>query len=183
MEKEIVNSISNLPESKHLYEDVCHIIDDTRTRVAVYVNSEVCMTNWRIGTRIKEDVLYNKRAEYGKQVIKNLSLKLSERYGKGWSEKTLRHCLRSAETFSEADILSAVRRQFSWTQLKSVMYLSDPLARQWYEKESAQETWSVKTLQRNISSQYYYRILQSPQPQRVEEEMQKEIYQMQHNQQ
>ena len=89
MTEEIENNISNLPESKHLYEDVCHIIDDTRTRVAVYVNSEVCMTNWRIGTRIKEDVLYNKRAEYGKQVIKNLSLQLTERYGKGWSEKTL----------------------------------------------------------------------------------------------
>ena len=59
-------------------------------------------------------------------------MQLTERYGKGWSEKTLRHCLRSAETFSEADILSAVRRQFSWTQLKSVMYLSDPLARQFY---------------------------------------------------
>lgn len=61
MAEEIENSISNLLESKHLYEDVCHIIDDTRTRVAVYVNSEVCMTNWRIGTRIKEDVLFNKR--------------------------------------------------------------------------------------------------------------------------
>ena len=71
-----------------------------------------------IGKRIKEDVLYNRRADYGKQVIKNLSLRLTERYGKGWSEKTLRHCLRAAETFSEADIVSAVQRQFNWTQLK-----------------------------------------------------------------
>lgn len=95
--------------------------------VAVYVNSEVCMTNWRIGTRIKEDVLYNKRAEYGKQVVKNLSAQLTERYSKGWSEKTLRHCLRAAETFSEIDIVSAVQRQFSWTHLKQV---SGPLDRE-----------------------------------------------------
>ena len=98
MAQELIQIVSSLPESRQLYSDVCHIIDDTRTRIAVYVNSEVCHTNWLVGKRIKEDVLYNKRAEYGKQVIKNLSLRLTERYGKGWSEKTLRHCLRSAET-------------------------------------------------------------------------------------
>ncbi len=117
--KEIVNIISALPESEHLYEDVCHIIDDTRSRVAVYVNSEVCHTNWFVGKRIKEDVLYNKRAGYGQQVIKHLSQRLTEHYGKGWSEKTLRHCLRAAETFTEEEIVSAVQRQFSWTHLKT----------------------------------------------------------------
>ena len=123
MAQEIMQNIKSMPESQQLYVDVCHIIDDTRTRVAVYVNSEVCMTNWRIGTRIKEDVLYNKRAEYGKQVIKNLAAQLTERYGKGWSEKTLRHCLRAAETFCETDIVSAVQRQFTWTHLRSIMFI------------------------------------------------------------
>lgn len=82
-----------------LYEDVCQIIDGTRGRIATYVNTEACLTNWNVGKRIKEDVLFNKRAEYGKQVVINLSIKLTERYGSGWSEKTLRHCLRAAETF------------------------------------------------------------------------------------
>ena len=122
-------TISESLESQQLYTDVCKIIDDTRTRIAVYVNSQVCHTNWCIGKRIKEDVLFNQRAEYGKQVIKRLSVKLTERYGVGWSEKTLRHCLRAAETFSENDIVSAVQRQFSWTHLKEIMYISDPLAR------------------------------------------------------
>ena len=115
-----------------LYEDVCQIIDCTRGRIASYVNTEVCLTNWYVGKRIKEDVLNNKRAEYGRKVIKNLSIKLIERYGSGWSEKTLRHCLRAAETFSENDIVSAVQRQFSWTHLKEIMYISDPLVRQFY---------------------------------------------------
>lgn len=75
-----------------LYSDVCQIIDGTRGKIATYLNTEVCMTNWYIGKRIKEDVLLNnQRAEYGKQVIKNLSLRLLERYGSGWSEKKLRH--------------------------------------------------------------------------------------------
>lgn len=109
--KDIVKNIALQPESQQLYVDVCGIIDETRTRVAVYVNAEVCHTNWLIGKRIKEDVLYNKRAEYGKQVIKNLSLHLTERYGKGWGFSTLQHCVRAAYTFTEAEIIYATRIQ------------------------------------------------------------------------
>ncbi len=167
MAKEIIQEITYMPESQQLLADVCHIIDDTRTRVAVYVNSEVCMTNWRIGTRIKEDVLYNKRAEYGKQVVKNLAVQLTERYGKGWSEKTLRHCLRAAETFTEADIVSAVQRQFSWTHLKSVMYLTDPLARQFYMQMCYYEHWDTRTLDEKIDSQLYERTAISRRPEEV----------------
>ena len=58
--------ISETTESK-LYDDVCAIIEDTRYRVAVYVNSEACRMNWHVGMRIKEDVLQNARAEYGKR--------------------------------------------------------------------------------------------------------------------
>ena len=116
MKNEPLQKVSELPESQLLYTDVCYIIDETRTRVAVYVNAEVCHANWLIGKRIKEDILYNKRAEYGKQVVKNLSARLTEKYGRGWSEKTLRHCLRAAETFSEIDIVSGIdfmqRRQY-----------------------------------------------------------------------
>ena len=91
-----------------LYNDVCHIIDGARDRMATYANTEACLTNWYVGKRIKEDVLYNKRAEYGKQVIKNLSVKLSERYGSGWGAEKLRHCVRSAYTFSEDEIVYAL---------------------------------------------------------------------------
>ena len=61
-----------------LYDDLCHIIDGARARIATYLNTEVCMTNWYVGKRIKEDVLYNQRAEYGKQVLRNLSARLTE---------------------------------------------------------------------------------------------------------
>ena len=64
-----------------LFNDVCNIIDQTRNKIAVYVNTEVCLTNWYVGKRIKEDVLYNQRAEYGKQILKNLSRRLTEQVG------------------------------------------------------------------------------------------------------
>lgn len=116
-----------------------HIIDGARSRIATYVNTEAGLTNWSVGKRIKEDVLFNKRAEYGKQVVINLSVKLTERYGNGWSEKTLRHCLRAAETFSEEEIVYATRIQLSWTHLRSLMFIKDPLERQFYAQMCSSE--------------------------------------------
>ena len=91
-----------------LYQDVCLLIENTRQRLATTANAEACVMHWQIGKRIKEDVLYNKRAEYGKQIVKNLSVALAERYGKGWSFYKLQHCVRSAYTFSEDEIGYAV---------------------------------------------------------------------------
>lgn len=81
----------------------CATIEDTRYRVAVYVNSEACRMNWHVGMRIKEDVLHNACAEYGKQAVKHLAERLVKRYGNGWGFKKLQHCLCTAYTFSETE--------------------------------------------------------------------------------
>ena len=161
------SDITKLPESQSLYADVCRIIDGARMRVAVYVNSEVCMTNWNIGKRIKEDVLYNQRAEYGKQVLKNLSGHLTMRYGKGWSYSTLQHCVRAAYTFTEEEIMYAVRTQFSWTHLRSLMSVSDELARKFYMQMCYCEHWDTRTLDEKIDGQLYERTVISRRPEEV----------------
>lgn len=150
-----------------LYHDVCCIIDGARHRVATYVNTEVCMMNWHIGKRVKEDVLYNKRAEYGKQIVKQLSLKLTAKYGKGWSEKSLRHCIRAAETFAENEIVSAVQRQFSWTHIKILSYVKDDLARSFYMEMCMIEHWDTRTLDAKIDSQLYERTAISRRPEQI----------------
>jgi len=103
------------PNTPQLFNDVCQIIDGTRTRIATTVNAEVCFLHWNIGKRIKEDVLYNQRAEYGKEIVKNLAVLLTEKYGKGWGYEKLKHCVRSAYTFTEDEIGYAVRTQLTWT--------------------------------------------------------------------
>ena len=162
-------NVTVLPDQAEetLYSDVCQIIDGTRGRIATYLNTEVCMTNWYIGKRIKEDVLFNQRAEYGKQVVKNLSLRLIDRYGSGWSEKKLRHCIRSAETFSEQDIVSSTQRQLTWTHLKSLMYIKDPLERQFYAHLCGMEHWDTRTLDEKIDRQLYQRTAISRKPEEV----------------
>lgn len=167
------NKPTNNGDALDLFHDVCQIIDGVRTRVAVYINSEVCLTNWHIGKRIKEDVLFNQRAEYGKQVLKTLSAKLTERYGRGWSHKTLLHCLRVAETFTEDEIVYAVRRQFSWTHIKTLMYIDDPLKRRFYMEMCQIEHWDTRTLDTKIDSQLYERSAISRRPaETIEKELQ-----------
>ena len=129
-----------------LFSDVSRLIEEARQSVAQVVNTTLSLLYWKIGKRIKSEVLKNKRAEYGKQIIGSLAGQLIEKYGKGWDEKTLRHCLRSAETFSEESIVSVTRRLLGRTHLKTIMYLKDDLQREFYIEMSIMERWSTRKL-------------------------------------
>ncbi|MCF0050094.1 DUF1016 N-terminal domain-containing protein [Dyadobacter sp. LJ53] len=106
-----------------LISSVKQLIKESRARVAVAVNAEITMLYYQIGKRINDDVLKNDRAEYGKQVISILSTDLALEYGRGWSEKLIRHCMHFASVFPDSSIVSALRRQLSWTHFKSLMYI------------------------------------------------------------
>lgn len=158
-----------------LYNDVCQIIDGSRTRIATTVNAEVCWMNWYIGKRIKEDVLYNQRAEYGKEIVKNLAVLLTEKYGKGWSDRKLLHCIRSAYTFTEDQIVYAVRTQLSWTHLRSLMFIEDELKRSFYLEMVRLEHWDTRTLDQKIDSSFYERTALSRKPEELIKEELKQI--------
>jgi hypothetical protein len=144
--------------------------------LAVTVNTEVCWLNWRIGKRIKEDVLYNKRAEYGKEVLKNLSANLTERYGKGWSYEKLKHCVRSAYLFTEEEIGYALRIQLTWTHLRSLMGIEEELKRKFYLEMTRIERWDTRKLDEKIDSLLYERTALSRKP---EELLEQELQQIQ----
>ena len=171
----------SLTDEGALYTDVCGIIDGARGRLATYINAEICMTNWYVGKRIKEDVLDNQRASYGKQVVKNLAVKLTAKYGNGWGFYKLQHCLRAASVFTEDEIVYAVRTQLSWTQLRSLMGLKDALERQFYMQMCALEHWDTRTLDAKIDQQLYQRTAISQKPEeliRLELEQTKETQQL-----
>ncbi len=151
-------------QSEQLYSDVCQIIEGTRFKIATTVNAEVCSMNWHIGKRIKEDVLYNQRAEYGKEIIKNLANQLTEKYGKGWSFYKLQHCVRSAYTFTEEEIVYAVRTQLTWTHLRSLMGIENELKRNFYLEMARIEHWDTRTLDQKIDSLLFERTALSRKP-------------------
>jgi len=147
-----------------LFNDIRELIDNSRQRFAVAVNAELTLLYWNIGKKINDHILGNERAEYGKQILATLAQELTEIYGKGWNEKTLRHSLRSAETFSEEQILSAVRRELSWTHIRNIMYLKDELQREFYLEICASERWSSRQLQERINSMLFERTAISKKP-------------------
>ena len=158
----------------NLLADACTIIESARKTAYRAVNVVLVQRNWYLGRRIAEELIGDQTREdmYGKSLVQNLAKELTAAYGKGFDFSSLYKYIRFYQCFPNIlDTASPKSFLLDWSHYRVLLQVDDEVARKWYENESARETWSVKTLQRNISSQYYYRILQSPQPQRVEEEM------------
>ena len=210
-------------DSDKLYRDACTIIEQAQREAYRQVNEMLIKRNWLLGMRIQHDVLKDKRAEYGKQVVKNLSKSLMERYGNGFQPANIYHFIafynyhpdifyavsrksgdtgqnffyaasRKSETVPsltvESEIMNEMCSQSSiadflqslttkvpirltWTHYRIILQESNKEARDWYELEAAREMWSTRMLQRNVSSQYYHRLLQSQNKEAVHNEMQK----------
>jgi hypothetical protein len=114
-------------QQEKLFSDISTLIADSKQRVALAVNAEITWLYWSVGQRIKTEIMGDSRAAYGKQTIARLSEQLTAHFGSGWSEKQLRHCLRFAEIFPDEAIVSALRRQLSWTELPDKKLLQQKL--------------------------------------------------------
>ncbi|MFA5879102.1 MAG: PDDEXK nuclease domain-containing protein [Candidatus Margulisiibacteriota bacterium] len=150
-----------------LFSDIRDLIIHARVRVAQVINSELPLLYWHIGSRIKKEVLHDQRAEYGKQVIQKLSDQLTLEFGTGWSKKQLQHCLRSAEVFTKEEILYAVRRELSWTHLRSLFSIEDKQKRSFYLEMCVVEHWATRTLDEKIEGLLFERTAISRKPDQV----------------
>lgn len=140
-----------------LSSDVKQLIQSAKQRAAVAVNSELTLLYWNVGKRIADDVLNGERAEYGKQVIRGLAKQLTNDFGKGWSNKQLHHCLRFFEAFPDAEIVSTLSRQLYWSHFLDVIYVNDPLARDFYCQMCVMQGWSVRALRKQIGGMLFER--------------------------
>ena len=167
------NNIS-YTKSNNLLEDIRQIIENARKYAYNAINVALVHRNWLLGKRIAEEELQGEnRAKYGEELIEKLSKELSTIYGKGFDSSSLYKYARFYKLFPE--ILDSVSPEsypiLSWTHYRILLQVDNTDARNWYMKEAAQQTWSVRTLQRNISSQFYFRILQSQNKDLIEKEM------------
>ncbi len=151
-------------EAKALVNDIRQLIDTSRAQLASAVNSALTLLYWHIGQRIHGEVLKGERAEYGEQIVSTLARQLETDYGRGFSSKNLRHMLRFVEVFPDQEIVSAVRRQLSWTHIKTLIYIDDPLKRDFYLQMCQAERWSTRTLQGRLDSMLFERTALSRQP-------------------
>jgi len=149
---------------EQLIGDIRGLIEQSRQQLASAVNSALTQLYWRIGQRIRSEVLQGERAAYGEQIVSALARQLSSDYGRGFAEKNLRHMLRFVEAFPDEAIVSTLSRQLAWSHFLEIIYLSDALARDFYAQMCAQERWSVRRLRERKDTQLFERTALSKQP-------------------
>ncbi|WP_456059081.1 PDDEXK nuclease domain-containing protein [Alkanindiges illinoisensis] len=150
-----------------LTHEVIELIHAAKRQAAIAVNAELTLLYWQVGQRIRQEILQGSRADYGKQIIGNLSKNLTEQFGKGWSKAQLNYCVRFAEIYQDNEIVHAVREQLSWTHFKTLIYIDEPLKRDFYLTMAIQERWSTRTLDERIGSMLFERTAISKQPEQT----------------
>lgn len=150
-----------------LLAEVRGFIIAAREQVARAVDSGLVSLYWHVGRRIHQDILKEKRAEYGAQIVSALGRQLETEFGRGFSVKSLRHMVRFAEVFPDEEIVSALRRQLGWTHFKSIIYLDDELKRDFYAEMCRIERWSTRTLAKKIGGMLYERTALSKKPDKL----------------
>lgn len=179
-------NIDKAPKTKletGFVSDIIKIILNGREDAYRAVNESMVRTYWAVGKRIVEEEQHGEmRAEYGTQLLKNLSENLTEHFGKGFTERNLRNFRQFYVLFPDYEIWHARVPNLKWTHFRSLIAVDDPNARYWYMNEASSENWTSRTLDRNIGSQYYYRLLQSQHKEPVAADMKKKTAEFQTDQ-
>jgi len=164
-EKKQLSTVKSEPNA--LFQDIRKLIDETRSSVAVTVNAGLTMLYWKIGRRINLEILKGERAEYGAEILQALSAKLTAEFGRGFSLRNLASMIRFAEAYPDDKIVSSLLRQLSWTHFLAVIYIEDPLKRDFYAEMCRIERWSTRTLQKKIDSMLFERTALSTKPEEL----------------
>lgn len=152
--------------------EIKQILSQAKQKAYQAINFAMVEAYWNIGKKIVlEEQNVKERATYGSEIIKNLSKELTLEFGKGFSERNLRNFRLFYTTFPENSIWQTLSAKLSWSHFQLVLKISKEEARNYYLKEAAENMWSVRTLDRNISTLYYQRLLSSQNKEIVENEM------------
>jgi len=161
----------NFPQQtiETLYKEVKHVLEESRNSAYRAANFAMVQAYWSIGKLIvEEEQKGEERAEYGEALLEELSEKLTNEYGKGFSNRNLRHIRQFYRTFPK---WNAVRSELSWTHYRLLLKVEKEAARTFYLQETIESNWSTRTLDRQIGSLYYDRMLMSKDKVPVREEV------------
>ncbi|MBP3844969.1 MAG: DUF1016 family protein [Prevotella sp.] len=154
--------------TQSLIQDLCQIIEQARGQVAATANYAQTMMYWHIGERINREVLGNQRAEYGKQIVSQVSTQLQAEFGKkGFEPRSIWRMMQFAQYFPDSKIVSAASTQLAWSHIIEILSLNDELQREFYLTLAASERWSVRRLRKEIDAMLFERTAISGKPEKV----------------
>ena len=153
-----------LDKNKVLLNELVSLIEDGRRQLSFAANATITLTYWRVGKRINDDILKNKRAGYGKQIVETISQQLIAHYGSNYGVKNLRRMMQFAQVFDDEQIVVPLVRQLSWTHFLLLIPLKNPLQRDFYTQMCGIENWTKRTLQQKIDGMLFERTAISKKP-------------------
>ena len=153
--------------SGNLISEIRSLIETARHNVALTVNASLTILYWQIGNRIRHDILKEKRARYGEEILPTLSAKLVPEFGSGFGVRNLSRMVRFAEVFPEGEIVVTLSRQLSWSHFVGILPIKDDLQRDFYTEMCRMERWSVRTLRKKIDGMLYERTAISKKPEEL----------------
>ena len=156
---------------KDIYEEIHELLSKARQNIISNINSTMTKTYFLIGKRIvEEEQNGNKRAEYGKNLIKMLSEKLTKEFGKGFSETNLEQMRKFFKVYGIPQTLSEeFQFNLSWSHYLILMRMEDIDARKFYEIEAIENNWSLRELKRQVNSSLYERLVLSKDKEKIKE--------------
>jgi predicted nuclease of restriction endonuclease-like (RecB) superfamily len=151
-------------EDSALLAAVRALILDARQRTSQAVNAALALTYWKVGDRIRRNILHEQRAEYGEQIVPALARQLEVEFGRSFGEKNLRRMVQFAEVYPDQQIVVSLIRQLTWTHFIALIPLKEAVQRDFYAEMCRLERWSVRMLRGRIDSMLYERTALSKQP-------------------
>jgi len=140
-----------------LFADLSQLIEQSKQFVVIQANSVMTMLFWNVGKRINEDILQNRRADYGKRIVPTLSAQLENAYGKNFTLKNIRRMMKFAEQFSDLEIVSSLATQLSWSHFIELLPLKEVDSRLFYAKEAAERNFGIRELRKSIERKEFER--------------------------
>lgn len=145
------------------FTEVKSIVEQGRQQAYTAVSQVMIETYWKIGERIVlQEQKGKERADYGTQLIAQLSEELTRTYGKGFSKRNLQYFRAFYLIFNNLEIVHTRVHNLTWSHIRTILRVEDTTAARWYLLTASQEMWSVRTLDRNISTQYFERHFKQP---------------------
>ncbi len=153
--------------SNSLIVDLKRLIESTKNRIIYSSNSELILLNWKIGERTEEEILKNKRADYGDKIVATVSHQLSQEYGRGFTRSSLTRMINFYRSFQDITVVATLSRHLSWSHFVELIPLKPDLKRNFYAEMCRVERWSVRKLREKIDGMLYERTAIAKKPEEV----------------
>ncbi|MBQ7672980.1 MAG: DUF1016 family protein [Alphaproteobacteria bacterium] len=159
----VENQLDNI-YIESLFNKIIHIIHEKKRITAREVNASLIFLYWEIGEAITVDVMKNEKPEYGKQIVSNLSERLSIQYGKGFNKSNVTRMIKFYQEFPDKQKVATLSQQLTWSHFVELISIDDPLKRDFYAAMCSNENWNVRTLRERKQSMLYERTAISKKP-------------------